>query len=203
MSKKERVIVYIDGFNLYFGMTSMYKDVKWLDVRALALSFLKEDQELVEVKYFTSRVANDPPKEKRQRTYLSAVESTETTIIYGHFKSNSKSCLRCGHSWADNEEKMTDVNIAVQMLADALEDKFDTAFLISGDSDLVPPITAVHRHYKGKRVIVGFPPNRHNNSVKNVARGSFIIGRSKLRQAQFPDSVTTENGFILIKPDKW
>lgn len=201
--KKDRVVVYIDGFNLYFGMTSAYPDVKWLDVKKLAESFIKPNQELVGVRYFTSRVSNDPPKERRQRAYLSALGSTGIDIIYGHYKSKPKSCFSCGHSWRDNEEKMTDVNIAVSMLADAMDDNYDVAFLISGDSDLVPPIRTVHSKFPNKRVVVAFPPNRHNNSVKNVARGSLIIGKTKLKAAQFPESLTLDNGFELQKPAEW
>ena len=43
---------------------------------------------------------------------------------------------------------MTDVNIATQMIIDAYQDKYDTAMLISGDSDLVPPIKAINENFK-------------------------------------------------------
>ena len=52
---------------------------------------------------------------------------------------------------------MTDVNIATQILIDAYQDNFDMAMLISGDSDLVPPIKAVHELFPKKRVFVTFP----------------------------------------------
>ncbi len=32
MALDERVCVYIDGFNLYFGMTSSCPKLKWLDI---------------------------------------------------------------------------------------------------------------------------------------------------------------------------
>jgi uncharacterized LabA/DUF88 family protein len=203
MIKKERVIVYIDGFNLYFGMTESFQGVKWLDVELLAKNLLKEGQDLIKVKYFTSMVSNNPPKEKRQRDYLSALQTTGTEIIYGHYKSKIKSCKKCHHTWNDNEEKMTDVNIAVEMLKDAMENNFDMAMLISGDSDLVPPIHAIHQKFSEKRVCVAFPPNRSNVSVKNVAKGSFVIGRKKLVDSQFPEKLSLKNGFVLEKPTEW
>jgi hypothetical protein len=55
---------------------------------------------------------------------------------------------------------MTDVNIAVELLGDAYQDKFDTALLISADSDLTTPIEKVHLLFPKKRVISVFPPNR-------------------------------------------
>lgn len=203
MRKKERVVVYIDGFNLYFGMTQTYKDIKWLNVELLAQNILKPHQSLVAVKYFTSFVSNNPQKEKRQREYLSAVQTTNTEIIHGHYKSKPKSCVKCKHTWNDNEEKMTDVNIAVHMLTDAMDDLYDMAMLISGDSDLVPPIIAIHAKFPTKRVMVAFPPNRHNVSVKNVSKGNMIIGRATLKKSQFPDRIHMANGYQLLKPTEW
>lgn len=201
--KKERIIAYIDGFNLYFGMTHSINGIKWLDVEKLVKSLLRPHQELVGVKYFTSRVSNDPPKERRQSKYLDALHHLGIDIIYGNYKSKTTKCNRCRHTWGGNEEKMTDVNIAVHMIIDALHDRFDTAMLISGDSDLVPPINAVHGNFPDKRVFVAFPPNRHNRSVKNVAKGSIMIGEAKLRQAQLPESIVLANGYNLQKPGNW
>jgi uncharacterized LabA/DUF88 family protein len=98
---------------------------------------------------------------------------------------------------------MTDVNIATQMLIDAYQDNFDMAMLISGDSDLVPPIRAIHSLFKQKRVFVAFPPKRQNSSVALNARGSIIIGRKKLIGSQFPDELKKRDGYILRKPSEW
>ena len=203
MKKKERLIVYIDGFNLYFGMTSVYTNIKWLNVELMAQHIIKPHQTLVAVKYFTSLVSNNPPKEKRQRAYLSALKTTNTNIIYGHYKSKPMSCFSCNHTWNDNEEKMTDVNIAVQMLSDAMDDLFDMAMLISGDSDLVPAISTIHSKFPQKRVMVAFPPNRHNVSVKNVSKGNLIIGKAVLNKSQFANTIQLPNGYQLNKPIEW
>jgi uncharacterized LabA/DUF88 family protein len=98
---------------------------------------------------------------------------------------------------------MTDVNIATQIMIDAFQDRYDTAMLISGDSDLVPPIKTIHDLFKNKRVFVAFPPKRHNSSVAIVAKGSMIIGRKKLVDSLFENEVVKKNGFILRKPKEW
>lgn len=98
---------------------------------------------------------------------------------------------------------MTDVNIATHMIFDAFHDKYDMAMLISGDSDLVPPIKEIHNTFNKKRVFVGFPPSRHNQSVSLVAKGSMMIGRKKIKTNQFPDTVTKRDGFVLNKPADW
>ena len=69
-SKKERVIVYIDGFNLYFGMREAgFGNCRWLDLKKMVQKLIKPDQSLEDIKYFTSRVSNDPQKQKRQAKY--------------------------------------------------------------------------------------------------------------------------------------
>jgi uncharacterized LabA/DUF88 family protein len=176
---------------------------KWLNIKLLVCNLLQNNQTLVEIKYFTSRVSNNPEKQKRQNTYLEALESVGVNIYYGNYQSDKIECKRCGNIWPTYNEKMTDVNIATQILIDAFQDKYDMAMLISGDSDLVPPIKSVHEIFKNKRVFVAFPPKRHNQSVALMAKGSLTIGRKKLVDSQFELEVPKRDGYILKKPKDW
>lgn len=204
MQKKERVIVYVDGFNLYFGIKEAgFNNCKWLDINKLVLDLIKPDQELSGIKYFTSSVSNNPDKQKRQITYIEALETTGIKVYYGHYQKGTIECRRCGNIWANYNEKMTDVNIATQMMIDAFTDQYDIAMLISGDSDLVPPVKEIHAHFPRKRVLIAFPPKRFNNSVSLVAKGYFTIGRKKLADNQFPPEVVKKDGYILNKPIEW
>lgn len=201
---KERVIAYVDGFNLYFGLRDAgFDNCRWLDIKLLATKLLKPHQELVEVKYFTSRVSNNIDKQKRQSTYIDALETTSVKIIYGNYQDGSEECLRCGHKWRTAKEKMTDVNIATAMMVDAFQNNYDMAMLISGDSDLTPPIREIHKLFNNKRVFIAFPPKRHNSSMALVAKGSEIIGRKKLIDAQFKVEVESKTGYILRRPKEW
>lgn len=202
--KIKSVIVYVDGFNLYFGMKeSGYGIYKWLNIKNLVTGFLTANQNLVDLKYFTSRVTNNPLKQKRQATYIEALETTGIKVIYGMYKAKDYDCKNCGHTWQIPNEKMTDVNIATQMLIDAFTDKFDTAILISGDSDLVPPIKSIHKLFPEKSVSVWFPPSRHTHSVASAAKGSLMLGRKTLKSNQFPIEVTKSDGYVLHKPASW
>jgi uncharacterized LabA/DUF88 family protein len=120
-----------------------------------------------------------------------------------NYQDGQEECRRCKHVWRTAKEKMTDVNIATAIIIDAFQDKYDTAMLVSGDSDLVPPIKAVHEHFKTKRVFIAFPPKRNNSSMALVARGSLTIGRKKLVDAQLEDEIVNKNGFKLKKPLEW
>ncbi len=201
---KERVIAYIDGFNLYFGlMEAGFDKYRWLNVKQLVMDLLLPTQELTAIKYFTSRVSNNPDKQKRQSTYIDALESANIKIYYGNYQNSSIECKRCGNVWSIAKEKMTDVNIATSIIIDAFKDEYDMALLISGDSDLTPPIKEVHKHFNHKRICIAFPPKRHNSSMALVAKGSLIIGRKKLSDAQFPETVLSKTGYTLKKPKEW
>ena len=55
MSKKFRVNVYIDGFNLYHAINELGDDtLKWVDVRLLSENILNKYQTLNKVKYFSA-----------------------------------------------------------------------------------------------------------------------------------------------------
>lgn len=202
--KKEKVIAYIDGFNLYFGIVEAgFNHCKWLDLKMLVQNLLKPYQELVEVKYFTSRVNNNPDKQKRQSLYIDALDSIGVKIIYGNYQDGNVTCLRCGHIWKSAKEKMTDVNIATAIIIDAYKNEYDMAMLISGDTDLIPPIREVHSIFKDKRVMIAFPPKRHNKVLAILAKGSFIIGRKKLNESQLNEEVISRSGYKIRIPESW
>ncbi|CAN5791830.1 hypothetical protein BH23ACT11_BH23ACT11_16460 [soil metagenome] len=63
---QERVVAYIDGFNLYFGLKDRgWKRFYWLDVALLAENLLKGNQQLEEVRYFSARISG--PRKKQER----------------------------------------------------------------------------------------------------------------------------------------
>lgn len=203
-----RVITYIDGFNLYFGMKDAgYRRYFWLDLVALSRGLLKADQCLTQARYFTSRVKADPSdagKVHRQAAYLDALATLpQLSIAYGHYLSKPMQCRSCGATWTRHEEKMTDVNIACGLLEDAYLDRFDTALIISGDSDLTPPIRLIRTAFPAKRIIAVFPPQRHSTSLRTTAHGYLALGRDSLSACQLPESITLANGHVLRRPPEW
>ena len=74
--------------------------------------------------------------------------------IRDRFKSDNKDCKKCGNSYVSYNEKMTDVNIATHIMSDYYEENFDMAMVISGDTDLLPPIKMINENGKNKRVFV-------------------------------------------------
>ena len=204
----ERVIAYVDGFNLYFGLRSKgWRRFYWLNVHGMVRHLLRPGQQLEAVKYFTSRVSSsprDPGQDKRQRVFLEALETLpQTSLYYGHYLAKTIECRNCGAIWEKQEEKMTDVNIAMELLVDAQQDRFDTALLVSADSDLTGPLIKVRTLFPKKRVVVAFPPDRVSERLKREANGWLNIGKDAIRQNQLSDPVVKPDGVNLWKPAEW
>ena len=173
----------------------------------LAENLLRPGQTLAAVRYFTARVypdADDPGKVARQRFYLEALGTIPgLSIHYGHFLPKTRRCPNCGESMQTYEEKMTDVNIAVEMVRDAHDDLFDAAIVVSADSDLSRPITAIRERLPDKRAIVAFPPNRSSSYLRRIADAAFTIRRDTLMDSQLPERIVKQDGFELRRPSAW
>jgi uncharacterized LabA/DUF88 family protein len=192
------VIAYVDGFNLYYGLRSKgWKQFYWLNIHKLVLGILKPNQVLIKTKYFTSIVSQPNDKHKRQAIFLEALQTLDNfEIFYGHFLSDTVTCRNCGHTYQTYHEKMTDVNIAIELMSDAYQDKFDTALLISADSDLVGPVQIVQNLFAQKRIVVAFPPGRFSNALKAATSGYTFINRDVLSKSIFSDQVVKADGFV-------
>lgn len=204
----QRVISYVDGFNLYFGLKSKgWKKYYWLDLVSLSRSILKPDQHLEHCHYFTARIRSTGGQSQsahRQSVWLDALETLpDLSTHYGHYLPKNVQCRKCGAQWVAHEEKMTDVNIASQLLTDAYEDRFDTALVISADSDLTTPIKLLRQRFPKKRIIVVFPPNRRSAELQKTANGMLVLGADKLRKNLLPEKIQSKSGFVLTRPAKW
>ncbi len=201
----KRVIAYVDGFNLYYGLRSKgWKRFYWLNVQQVARSLLRPDQILVDTQYFTTIITNPRDKHDRQATFLDALRTLpDFHIYYGHYLEESITCRKCGHTYVTYHEKMTDVNIAIHLLSDAYEDRFDIALLVSADGDLVGLAQTVRRLFGHKQLIVAFPPDRSSKALKQAAHAYVHVNHAILRNSLLPDQISRPDGFILYRPPEW
>jgi uncharacterized LabA/DUF88 family protein len=204
-NNKSRVITYIDGFNLYFGLREKgWQKYMWLDLTKFSAALLLKNQALVETKYFTSRVSGNIEKQKRQSTYLDALGTLPgLQIFYGQYQLDNKQCRKCGAYYQNPQEKKNDVNIASEMLCDAFHDRFDTAILVSADSDLTAPLEAIKKFFPAKSVIVAYPPKRFSVTLQHAATASYHMGENKFKGNTLPSKVVLPSGYTLDCPDKY
>jgi uncharacterized LabA/DUF88 family protein len=202
---KRKASVYIDGFNLYFALKERnWQRFMWLDLVKLSETLIRPDQDLVLVKYFTSRIKNNPGKQKRQNAYLDALETLKKLeIYYGNYQDFPIGCNGCGRRWPDRQEKQTDVNIATHMLMDSFRDGYiDDIILITADSDQCPAMTAVRS--LGKEVLAVLPPGRADYlEVPFAANRSLELTAKKFQTSLLPERVTSKSGFVIVRPDDY
>ena len=206
MTGKRRVIVYIDGYNLYYGLCSAHLiGYKWLDLQAFSESLLRPDMTLVAVKYFTAITKSTTGSKQRQEIYLKALQThcNKLEIYFGRFLAKPKKCRMCGVQYNIFEEKKTDVNIACQILNDTHLDHYDCCYVVSGDSDLVPPLQIVKENHPDKQTIVAHPPQRKSLELCKIANAWFAINKRKFKSNQLPVKITTTHGGKLVRPTEW
>ncbi|MGE0190444.1 MAG: NYN domain-containing protein [Planctomycetota bacterium] len=207
---RHRTYVYVDGFNLYYGVLKGSAH-RWLNPVAYFDAVLQHD-DVVMVRYFTAMARG--ASVARQRTYLRALQAQERLqVILGKYKTKKVQCgvQNCRHSggrfFEAPEEKRTDVNIAVWMLRDAFSGVCDRQVLVTGDSDLVPALEAVRAVCPGvlTRVYVPTPSSdvRAATELRSRAHDSRNLPLAELKKAHLPQVVQLEDGTKAEKPAGW
>lgn len=199
----KRVIVYIDGFNLYHSIDDLKQPhLKWVNLFELSRSLLRDGENLVAVNYFSAYATWLPDKYARHRTYIKALTHFGVTPFMGKFKKKNKYCPACKVTSPGHEEKESDVRLSIGIVADAHDDKFDRAIVVSADSDLVPPIQHVRSRFPHKEVFVAAPPGRM--STGRDLSPKLEITRGRIAKALLPENVTDENGdLFFLRPNEY
>lgn len=201
--KISRVVSFIDGFNLYHAIDDLHLPyLKWLDLYSLSSVFISpKTEELVKVLYFSSLVIQfDKDTQKRQKDYLDALKLRNVHTILGRFKRKNEKCPLCHKMITKYGEKQTDVNIALQLLHYAYQDKFDRAILITNDSDLVPAISLIRSLFPQKRITTVVPPGRqHSNELIQVSTDKSKITLGHLERCLMDETVYDASKILSVK----
>jgi uncharacterized LabA/DUF88 family protein len=209
--EKQKVIIYVDGFNFYYGLKAIasrdhkWKKFYWLDIVAFFEKMLSENQELVRVNYFSAR-PHDINASKRQDLFFSANKlNPRFRLILGKYLKKDITCNRCGNIIHSYEEKETDVRIATQIISDVYKNNCDITVIVSADSDMLPSVEVIREINPEHKIYVYFPPLRHSVSLSNSCNGERKLSNYKVRfnQSMLPDKVTLPNGTVISRPDNW
>lgn len=216
---KKRCIIYVDSFNWYFGIFQHRPAWKWLNVQSFFES-LRLDNNVVAVKVFTAIV--DPkkhisPKRDRQNRYLKALASLpKVKIIRGSYQEREVTCgaVECPRrlKYRVPEEKKTDINIAVNLIDDALSGAVDSIVIVSGDSDMEPAIEWVRKKYPQIKITVYIPvipeladeaKERRNDHYIQMGVTCKPLPLADLPRHQLPKTIRLTPTETVSRPDEW
>lgn len=224
-----KTIIYIDGYNLYYGALhgSPYK---WLDIVKLFQFICREQHpssNIICVKFFTAPVkakisTHGQQSLKSQSDYHKALKLLYpdlVQIINGYFI-DERGVLPRYKKPLDKtdrlevwrlEEKKTDVNIALHMYRDVLKKKADQIVLVSNDSDLVPALEFIKDESTGvtvgsimpRRKVEGGKNRVFNKEISDLSDWTrkYILN-SELEKSQLPDRIPSKKK-PAFKPDYW
>lgn len=203
--KKGRGAVYIDGFNLYHPIKeSKLNHLKWSNQWQMGqLLCESENLDLVKVVFCTALPKHLPDSNDRHIKFNAAQIANGVKVIKGHYVPENG---RERYS-----EKQSDINVALSLMLDGLEDVYDVAFLVSADSDQV----ATGRFFNdrllplGKRLFAVIPFTKTyppDYAGLGIERRDITI--DMIEACIMPASVQGKVGFIhrpveYAPPDGW
>src|SRR3989344_8418989 len=135
MNEEKRVFIIIDGNNFYHRLKELgLVNLLSFDYEKLT-KFLIGRRFLVSKNYYIGAIREEPnnPKSKElmigQQKLVGKLQKDNWVVKFGHMLKTD-----------DYHEKGVDVQIAVDLLIGAYEDLYDTAILVSSDTDLIPAL---------------------------------------------------------------
>lgn len=229
-----RAIVYVDGFNLYYSIRyTPYRWLDLLALSRQLLPSLQIEK-VKYFTALVKPQPEDPDARTRQEAYLRALRTLEPDleIHRGHFLRKQTSAMalawRKDSRWrrlllaaalgdkrvlepgpvkikvSKADEKGSDVNLASHLIADAYEERFDVAAVLSNDGDLEYPLRFV-REQLGKPVILCNAARfRHERLAPSDTPGSSYkrIRNGLLSASQFPSPMSDSAG-EFHRPKGW
>jgi hypothetical protein len=187
--------LYIDGFNLYHSILNLGEPhLKWLNLRKLGeLIIDSSGEELGPVTFCTAFYPGDSQKRWRHEEYLNALRVVKVEPIMGHYIHEPMECFKCNHVWERPTEKASDVNLALHLFNDARLDLYQTAYLLTADSDQAATAKMFRACFPNKRFITVSPPGRNiSHNILAYSHGKVSLKKEHLEKSLFPPIVFAE-----------
>ena len=169
MSEK-RVAIFIDGGNFYRKIRQDGLGPKGVKFNYVKFAeFLARGRKISSKSYYIGVVRNHDNSAKSQKM----VESQQK-LLSG--LENDSYEIKRGKIVYDNKirEKGVDVQIAIDLVIGAVENNYDTAIIVSSDTDLIPAIKYVRS--KGKTVeYVGFSKSPSIGMIKESDENVLLL----------------------------
>ena len=197
MIKPDRVRVYWDGAALQAYAESLGDlSLNWLDLGALAPTG--------GVSAGTVWVAPGDSSTRAQRdanlAYERALRAKGVDCRTPPGGGVETECLRCGHGWLDARGS-SEVALALAVLADAVEDLWDVAFIFAAERVVRSISGSLGRIYPTRRIgRVTFGPSAR---LLRLGAGTLVLRSAQLAAARLPPVVETLGGALIGRPVCW
>ena len=213
VTPRKRCIVYIDGYNFYYGVLDNNPSWKWLDLQGF-FSALRPDEDVVALRYFTAIIEPErhtSERRDRQKRYLKAISTfPKIEVRLGRYQMRWVTCrATCRLEYQTPEEKKTDVNIAVSMMDDAIDGRADSIVLVSGDSDMEPAVQWIRQKYPAIKITVYIPVlpeeahKRRNDNYLSMKVACRPLPLADISKYMLPPGVTLPDGSRVERPKEW
>lgn len=173
--RRKRVAVFIDGSNLYFKLRTLIPhkmDFIRYRYKDLVNSLIHQDEKLTYVGYYVG-VVRDTKRSRdltktadliqNQQKLFEQLRHQQIDIVKGYLLERDGKFF----------EKGVDVRLAVDIVTMGQLKKYDTAILISSDTDLIPAMQSA-QHNKREVVHVGFEHQPSLSLIRYANRSQLI-----------------------------
>ena len=212
----KKVNFYIDGFNIYHAINNMSDNkLKWLDYSLLCGELLKYNEKINKIYYFSALYKNKE-KKNRHNIFIKALKSKNIKVVLGNFKKRTKKWRidkkylgkyninkNLYLSITNFEEKESDVNLAIYLVRDAINNDMDKAIVFSGDSDFIPAVKMAKSENTSLKIGVVMPKNTKANKLTEVYDFYEKLSKFNLYNCTFPNEILLNNGSKITCPKEW
>ncbi len=175
-SKKRKAIVYIDGSNFYFSVKKTFNCK--VDIEKFC-NKLAENEDMIKINYYIAPVGEANPEmyAEQQRFFEKLREIKKLNLVFGRLEKHKK----------DGKifyvEKATDVNIARDLIFDAMDDNYEKAYLISNDGDFSVVISSIIKRFNKEISYVAIGNKKSiSYHLKKVASNTVNITKEFIKE---------------------
>lgn len=206
---KKRVYAYIDGSNFYHLSKSNFKITK-VQYHHLVNHLIDADtEELTRIKYYVAPVNQQekPEMYSTQQKFFDMLKKTPLLdLSLGKLVSRPLNkiniiCPNCGIQEAEElqcpscenkvklsktyktSEKGVDVSLTINLLLDALRDRYDVALILSSDADFCPAIRYIIKELNKEVIYCRFPSPK-TNELMQTCSDTRLITREIIEASQ-------------------
>jgi len=168
--QKERVMIFIDGSNLYHNLRRFNIKTKFEQI----IKKVETKREVINIFYYTA-LLDKSIDEKRYNEHKRFLDKIKKISNFHIVLCNLRKVILLDGS-VDFTIKGDDVYLATDLIKGSYENLYDVAIIISGDADFIPAINLVRKN--GKKVINAFFPKSSSYLLRNCCDGSINLRKA-------------------------